>query len=292
MNARTAFVNALIAQRVFTRFVTAADYKEYVERKRREGERPLDKKEWEARIQGGKDAPKPKEKPRSKEDEPKGKEKPKGKLSLKDRLKSLSSKAAQFLKSAPKQVRQFVEDPKARKEALNKAVDAIKKAPGKLGRNAVAAAKKEIHEFKEAGQGIATVLKGGKMSPKQKKALKTVALDVALTVAVVAVSGGIAGGLTGIAKKSAVSYGTAFAKRVALNAVTHGLGNVVTLQEVQHGTHGLMDLLSKLAAEKKTAKPDEVLGYWVEGLVAKELAGATDEDVIAALEDMEASEEG
>lgn len=37
---------------------SSATYQEYVERKKREGEKPLDKKEWEARTQGGEKAEK------------------------------------------------------------------------------------------------------------------------------------------------------------------------------------------------------------------------------------------
>lgn len=265
--SRTAFADIILARRVASRFVSAADYNEYVQRKKREHEKPLGRKEWEARIEG-----------KGKDEKPQKSKKP----SLKDRLKSLSSKAVGFLKSAPSQIKKFVEDPKHRKEVLSGAADAIKKAPGKLAKNAVAAAKKEMHEFKEAGQGIAAVLKGGKMSPKQKKALKTVALDVAMTVAVTALTSGLGSSFAGAAKATGASFVKALGKRIALNAVTRGLGNVVTLEEAAHGMAAFM---AKMAAEGKSTKPDDVLGIWVESLVAKELEGLSDDDLVASLEE-------
>ncbi len=76
MNARQAFADALTARRVVARFVSARDYKEYVEEKKQKGEKPLDKAEWEARTQGGEEKGEGK-KDEPKEDEPKKNDKAK-----------------------------------------------------------------------------------------------------------------------------------------------------------------------------------------------------------------------
>ncbi len=78
MDPRTAFIDVLISQRIASRCFAAADYNEYVERKKNDGEKPLDRDAWEARTQGGKDEDKKDEdkknedkKNEGKKDEPK-----------------------------------------------------------------------------------------------------------------------------------------------------------------------------------------------------------------------------
>ena len=228
-------------------------------------------------------------KEKAKGEDDKGNKKP----SLKERLQSLSGHAKALFEAAPKAVQNFIHDPAARKATTDKAAKALKDAPGKIVKNALHHIKHEAKEWKVAGQGVHAVLTGKTLSKEQKHALKTVAIDIAITVSVVALTGGLAAGAAGLAKKTAISYVESLAKKVALNAVTDGLGNLATLQELAHGAHGATHLfsllMSKLAADAKAegkGKPSEedVLGYWVAGLVAKQLGkGITDDDALSAL---------
>ena len=230
-----------------------------------------------------------KEKAKGEEESNKGGKKP----SLKERLQALTGHAKALFEAAPKAVQNFIHDPEARKATTDKAAKALKDAPGKIVKNALHNIKHEAKEWKVAGQGVHAVLTGKELSKEQKHALKTIAIDIAITVSIVALTGGLAAGAAGLAKKTALSYAEGLAKKVALNAVTGGLGNLVTLQELYHGAHGathlFSELMSKLAADAKAegkGKPseEEALGYWVAGLVAKQLGkGVTDDDALSAL---------
>jgi hypothetical protein len=210
-----------------------------------------------------------------------------GKKSLKDRLKSLSGKARTFLDKADESVRQFIEDPAYRRKAMTSASEAIAKSPEKVVKGAVKAIKHEAKEWKTAASGIKAALTGGEVTPEHKKAIKHVAIDIAITVSVVALTGGFASGAAGLAKKSAASFIQGFAKRISLEAVTEGMGNIVTLQELGHGAHGALEMVGHfLKAAGESPKEDEVLAAWVTALVVKKLKKLDDEDVMAALEEM------
>ena len=212
------------------------------------------------------------------------------KLSLKERLHSLSGKAKTFFESAPKTVQSFVHDPEARKEVTAKAAKALKDASGKVVKGALHHIKHEAEEWKVASQGVHAVLTGKDLSKEQKHAMRNVAIEIALTVTVTALTGGVTAGATGMLKKTALSYVERLAKKIALNAVSDGLGNLATLQHLYHGAHGaahlLSGLLTKLADEDKKPSEEEILGYWVAGLVAKQLEkGISDDDTLAALDE-------
>jgi hypothetical protein len=203
------------------------------------------------------------------------------------KLEGLGRAVGKFLKKVPGAVKKFVEDPEARKEHLSNAASALKKAPGKVAREAIKHVKHEAHEFKLAGEGVKLLVTGKKLEKEHKDALRTVAVDVALTVAVTALTGGLAAGAAGMAKKTAMSFVTALAKKVALNAVSNGmLGNLTTVQEVMHGVHGGAELfqhLLKVSADE--VDTDEILAVWVEASVAKAIEDLGDSDTQEALKE-------
>lgn len=201
-------------------------------------------------------------------DEPKSEEK---KPSLKERLTAI-------LKSVPEKAKQFVEDATFRKEALSKAVTSVKKSPEKFATNALKHIKKEGEAFKIAGQGVKAALSGKPLSKAQKKAVKTVARDIALTVAVTALTGGVAG----LAHKSALSFVTALAKKISLNAVTDDFGDLITNLETAKGAaSGVFQFFTKLS---KKDDPHEILAQLVTAQVVKELGKFSEEDMVAAIE--------
>ena len=130
-------------------------------------------------------------------DEDKGKDKKehgehekKPKTSWKYLMKGLSSKALSFVKSAPDQVKKFVQDETFRSKALMAAHKAITEAPKKLVQNAWDAAKEEVEEFKEAGEGVKAWMTGKPMSKHQKKAFRKVAIHVAIATTAGALGAG------------------------------------------------------------------------------------------------------
>jgi hypothetical protein len=209
------------------------------------------------------------------------------KKSWKDRLKDLSGKAKSFLDKAPKVAKQFVEDPAFRRKSLIEAHDKLEAAPAAMVKSLVKTVKEEVHEFKEAGQGIAAVMKGGKMTPHQKKALKTVAFHVALTAAATALT------VTGGPLAGAAAFGKSMAKHVAMKAASNALGHLHVLEEFHHIGHGLHHVIEKLAAEDKL-DPEEVMTQYVMALVAKEIRDLDDDGIVEALNasDEEGDDEG
>ena len=208
------------------------------------------------------------------------------KKSFKDRLKSLSQKAKNFVSNAPSEVKKFVQDDAHRRTVLMAAHKTLTDLPEKVYTNAKNAVKHEVHEFKTAGQGIKAVLKGGKMTPEQKHAVKVVAFDVALTVATAALTGGLGLGVKGLAGKSAQTFVTAMAKKIALKSVTHGLGSLVTVEELGHFGHGAFETIHHMftAAEAKQDERNLIVAYCTK-LVADQMKDL-DPDVMAeALEE-------
>jgi hypothetical protein len=204
------------------------------------------------------------------------------KKSWKERLQGLSDKAKNFLKEAPKAVKQFVEDEAYRSAALEVARKTIREAPEKTVKKFIETAKHEVKEFKEAGQGIAAVLKGGKMSDHQKKAFKTVATHMAVTVAAAALT------TTGpLAAAGAVGKG--LVKHVALKAVANIFAQTHFFEELGHIGHGVKHIMEKLSAEEQ-ADPEEVMAHIIMAAVTKELEGLSDKDIKEALESMSEGE--
>jgi predicted RNA-binding protein with TRAM domain len=209
------------------------------------------------------------------------------KKTFKERLQSLSQKAKSFLSNAPTEIKKFVSDDAHRRGVLQSMHKSLEALPDKVYQNAKHAIKHEAHEFKTAGQGIKAVLKGEKMTKEQKKAVKMVAFDVALTVATAAVTGGLGAGLKGLAAKTAESFTKALAKKLALNTVTHGLGNLVTVEELGHFGHGITHVLEHVvhAAEAPKGDDRDLMTAYITKLVADQLKDL-DPDVLAeALEE-------
>ena len=275
---RTDFEHAVQLRRVVARYLSAkADYQEYVERKQREHEKPLGKEDWEARVHGGGAA---------KDEAPHEKSESKG---WAEKLRGLSDKAKSFLKSAPKAVQSFVHEPETRKRVISDAKATLKSLPEKGYARVRDAIKHDLGEFKEAASGVRAVLSGHTMTDAQKKAVKAVALEAAITVAVVAVSGGLAAGAKGATLKAADIFTHSLAKKIALNAVTHGLGKVVVLEELGHFGHGLKHVLEQahhVTAKKKSDDRDLMVAY-VTKLVHDELSALTPETLASALEGLD-----
>jgi len=292
MHPLDAFKRELMVRRVASKFVEARGFsspdalKEYLK------DHPnADKSKHyvEKEEKGEKEAPEKKEEKGDHGDDHGGHG---PKKSLMDRIKSLPAKAKKFVETAPKTVQKFLTDESFRKETIDTAKKVLKELPEKTVKAARDAVKHEAHEFKAAAEGIHTVLKGGKMTKEQKKAVKVVAFDVALTVAVAAVSGGLGAGLKGMAAKSAAVFSKSTAKKIALNTVTHGLGNAVTLEELDHLGHGILHMI-KHAEEGKKGKPDDrdLMVAYITKLVHDEMGKLSDDDLMGAVEDAASEEE-
>lgn len=208
-----------------------------------------------------------------------GKEAPKEKTSWKDRFKGLSDKAAKFIKQAPKEVKAFIEDDAVRRKVAQQAHETLTKAPEKLGRRLLEAAKHEVKEFKEAGEGVATLMKGGKMNSHQKKALRTVSIHLAIGIAAAALT--TTGPLA-----AAGAFGKGVARKIALKSVTKALENVHMFQEIGHITHGLHALHAVTAADKgKELSPEEALVAVLTAAVAEQISHLDDSLLREVLEE-------
>jgi hypothetical protein len=233
---------------------------------------------------------------KAKADEPKseghGDAKPKAKTSWKDLVKNLSEKAKSFVQKAPEHVKSFVHDEKFRRDALMKAHEAIVNAPEKFMKKVVHEAKHEAHEFHLAGKGVLAVVKGGKMSDEEKKAVKTVVTHIAITAVATALSGGLAGGAAAMLKGTAGSFLTGLAKKIVLKAVLDPLGHLPTLEEyheIAHGSwHVLHHVMEHLASEetgKDNMSPEDTLQAYVAYAAAKGIKELSADTLSEALED-------
>lgn len=205
------------------------------------------------------------------------------KLSWKERAKGLSDKAKATFQASPKVVKQFIEDDSFRRKTLMDAHAALLKAPEKIAKRALDTAKHEVKEFKEAGQGIASVLRGGKMTSHQKKAFKTVATHMAISVAAAALT---ASGPLAIAG----AVGKGMVKHVAMKAVANLFGHLHILEEVGHIGHGVKHLMEHLASTE-SPDPEEVLSNLVLAAVAKEVPKLDHDGIQSALEGEQESTE-
>jgi len=196
--------------------------------------------------------------------------------SWKERLKTLSSKAQEFIKSAPKEVSRFLNDEQHRKAVATKASEALANLPEASVKRVIDTVKHEVHEFKEASEGIRAVLGGKKMNDHQKKALKTVAFHVGLTLAATTLT--VSGGpLVGMA-----AFGKSMVRHVAMKAASNSLGHLHILDELGHVGHGIQHILHHTASEKQD--PDEVLVTYVSRLMADAIKDMKDDDLPDLLE--------
>lgn len=219
----------------------------------------------------------------------------KPKKSWKERLQSISQAAKDFVKNAPENIKKFVEDDAHRRGVLIEMHKSLGEVPEKLWERAKHQVKHTAQEYKLAGQGVKTVLKGGKMTKEQKHAVKVVAFEAAMTVAVSAVTGGLGAGASGLAGQAAQSFVTSLAKKIALNAVTDGLGRVVDVEELGHLGHGIHHMLEHIVTADegdKGEKGDEMdlITAYITKVVAEELKELDPDTLAEALEDASTSD--
>ena len=228
----------------------------------------------------------PKKAPEKGPEKPEGKEeksKPEGpKKSWSERLKSMGSSVKEFISSAPKQVQKFISDEKFRKKTIQGAVSSLKSAPAKIVSRVVATAKDEIHEFKSAGEGVASLLKGGKMSGHQKKALKAVGTHLAIGFAAAALTASGPLAAAGVFAKGLV-------KHIAMKSVAKGMEKIHLFQEMGHIGHGVHRFFTHMASDDaamgvlrtagKDADPEDVMANFFLAAVAKEMDDLSDEDI-------------
>ena len=197
--------------------------------------------------------------------------------SWKDRLKGMSSAARKFVRAAPQEVKDFIQKPEARRTALQHAHDGLVNAPKKMVHRLVDTVKEEVHEFKEAGQGIKAVMSGGKMTKHQKAAFKTVAFHIGLTAAASVLT-------TGGALAAAGVFGKSMVKHLALKATSRALGHLHVLEELGHVGHGVAHVLDKMAADGKGRPKHEIaMVQLVLAALTKELEKLDNDDTIAKI---------
>jgi hypothetical protein len=214
------------------------------------------------------------------------------KKSWKERLQGLGSKARDFVSNAPKEVKKFIEDDGFRRQTLQGVHKALVSAPEKFAKGVVNTVKHEVHEYKEASQGVASAIRGKKMTPGQKKAIKTVATHLAIGVAAAALTSS-----GPLAAAGALAKG--MSRHIALKAVSRALGHLHVLSEIGHIGHGVEGLMSHLASTgnpqvmlfryaeeaSKGGEPDtdEVFGSFIIASVAKELENFDDDALDSSL---------
>lgn len=169
-------VERWMGRRVASRWVEAKkpSYKDYVQRKKRDGEKPLSKEDWEVQVLGKK-----KEEGSDTED---GKLKSlvKGALS---KIKAVG-KVKDMIREAPKKVQKFLFDTDYRNEALSKAAESAKRAKKKAIPAIIEAAKGEAKAIFKDAPTILYKMAKEKRAPtkKEAKTLYGVGVYVAGTV--------------------------------------------------------------------------------------------------------------
>lgn len=207
----------------------------------------------------------------------------KPKKSLKERMQALK----ETVKSLPGAAKKFVEDHTHRKEVMGKAETSIKKSPGTYLKKLKETWDHEKHEFAETGKGIAAVMKGGKPTPGQKKAMKTVATHLAITTAAAALTSA-SPALAGLA------IGKAMAKHIALKAAAKVLGDLHVLEEMGHIGHGIHHVLDKLAADEggdEKLSPEDAFSALIMKKVMEQMDQLSDEDIADILEETTSGQE-
>jgi len=207
-------------------------------------------------------------------------------------FKSVSEKAKAFLKGAPAAVQKFVADGDHRKRVLSDAGKAVMGSPRSYAKNLVHVAKEEVHEFKEAGGAVKSLIQGKKLDKHQKKAIRTVAVHMGITLAAAALSS------TSIFAGAAF-VGKAMAKKIAMKGVAKAMENVHVLGELghvgHHAIHGISELMEKFAADEQDdegVSPEEALAALVMKYVVEALDQLSDDDVIEAVNEGSEEEKG
>jgi hypothetical protein len=211
-------------------------------------------------------------------------EKPDGEASLGKRIKNLGTKAKKFLSGAPQAVKDFINDPESRKETIASAKETLLDSPGKVSRRFVTAAKAEGKNWTRAGEGIANIARGEKVTEAQKQAFKNVAMKVAIGVAGAALSGAAPLAAAG-------AFCTGLVKAVALKAVAGGLEDLASVSE-ELGLAGtaISHVVRHLAAKDKKFDAGDVLGKYVELKVLAAIEGLSDDDVVQSLKGFDAGD--
>lgn len=243
----------------------------------------------------GEDKPKAEETPdEKKKDEKKdhgghGEEK-KPKKSWRDVVKGLSQAAKTFVTKAPESIQKFVNDDTFRRDALMKAHKAVTEAPEKFIQQAIHHAKHEAAEIKEAGHGILAVARGDKMSPSQKKAVKTIVTHVAIAAVATALGGGLGIGAAALAKGTAAAFVSSLAKKIVLKSVISQLGHLPMIEEMLHAGHGAVHMLEHVmehfASEKPDMTPDQAFDAYLSVSIAKGIKDLDPETMAEALEEL------
>lgn len=215
---------------------------------------------------------------------------PKKRRSWKDLVSGLSSAAKSFVQEAPKAVKSFVNDQEYRRKALLASHEALTSAPGEFVKRVIKETKHEAHELKTAGQGIAAVLKGGKMSKEQKHAVRTIGIHIAIATAATALTGGLGLGAMGLAKGTAGAFVKSVAKKIALKAVTQKLSVLPTMEELAHAGHGaghsVVHMFKHMVhASDKEIDPQEAFEAFIAAAVADGLKDLDADTLAEALEE-------
>jgi len=206
---------------------SAASYQDYVERKKKEGEPPLKKDEWETRTQGG-----------GTDDTVPKNTKAKVKSFLAG-IKGVSQAMAKSVADAPAQVQQFVMDKEHRNKTLRSTAEAVRKSPKKIADTVWEAAKDEVHELKHAGSALAKVFAKPRKEwdKKDKKAVYGAAVYVAGAVAT-ATTGGGAILVTGMVGKSFAMH---VAAKALHNTINDGFTHFEVVETIAHLLHVASD---------------------------------------------------
>lgn len=206
---------------------SAASYQDYVERKKKEGEPPLEKDEWETRTQGG-----------DTDDTAPKNTKAKVKSFLAG-IKGVSQAMAKSVADAPAQVQQFVMDKEHRNKTLRSTAEAVRKSPKKIADTVWEAAKDEVHELKHAGSALAKVFAKPRKEwdKKDKKAVYGAAVYVAGAVAT-ATTGGGAILVTGMVGKSFAMH---VAAKALHNTINDGFTHFEVVETIAHLLHVASD---------------------------------------------------
>lgn len=218
------------------------------------------------------------------------------KKSWADRVKGLGAKAQDFIQKAPKEARRFIEDESFRRQTIQGVHKALVETPEKFAKKAVETVKHEVHEYKTAGEGIASLIRGKKIDKHQKKAIRTVAIHLAIAVSAAALTSS-----GPLAAAGALVKG--MSRHIALKAASRALGHLHVLDEVGHIGHGVGDLMTHLAstgnpqvtlfryadeASKGGDPPvDDVFGNFISASVAKELENFDDDALEESLGSMD-----
>jgi len=223
--------------------------------------------------------------------EPEGSKDQKPKATWKNIMHGLSSKAVSFVKSAPDQVKKFVQDDSFRRQTLMAMHKNLTEAPAKFVKNAWDSAKEEVHEFKEAGEGVKNWMGGKKMSDHQKKAFRKVAIHVAIASIAGALGSEFGAGAAVVSKGVLGSFISSTSKKIAIKAVIKRLEHLPAYEEIAHIGHHSAEFISTLLEKIGTdgqksdhVDPDEVFQMMIAAAVAKELKHLDPETVQEALE--------